>query len=508
MDFQDSAKYSMIEFNSIYPTFGAFLNHCFLTCGNGLGWSSDGRLIDDSDQTRIAELPALERLAATGGSNGVKPPRALKYALNIERIPDNIQERIGDPFISSLCEVDPKYSRIFHLPDNVESGWLDGAIALLIIVTQTPIENYSRYSMALRDVTYEKDEAKKAKAQERLEREKESYAKCIARAHELLADLRRRFPNHQWSNPMRTIKLDSNRPDFEDAAKSWPVSGAPVENLDEIVQPFIEALKFAYNWKITSEHISDDYVENAVRSLAEHTVKYGRSIVHEKVMENWEVKLFLEKSAQSENIDPLVAFLQKEPKRTGHFDHVLDPALQNLRGNGIRFYRKNRKKDIPYKGYPIGRDSRAGCLDIDYRFQVEQMDYDLNDQGRNALEVILGSLVTVVCEQGRREYVRDLMAALAKSDFGKKVKSDDEVEIDILMNKTSEKAQAQRVALTAHINAVLDAFVFTGENATVLSEDIPTMPEVAVEDKPVEMSAKTKERLERMARLAEILKEL
>lgn len=65
-------------------------------------------------------------------------------------------------------------------------------------------------------------------------------------------------------------------------------------------------------------------------------------------------------------VDPLRAFLNAQPELKkpswGEFDAAIGVAIKDLRKH-YRLDRKNKKKDVPYLGYPIGRESRAGCID-------------------------------------------------------------------------------------------------------------------------------------------------
>ena len=553
MKFSDAAKSSMIEFHSIFPTFGSFLNHTFLTNGNGLSWKKDGTLSDEGEQTKLAELPAIERIAATGGST-YQPPADLEYALNIETIPADIQNRINDPFIDHLCDISRKYSEIFSLPDNVQPDYLDAAIALLIIANETPLECFSAYKSALQETKFGNEE-KKQKAQTWVKRAEKEYEQGIAEARKFIGELRQRFPNHVWTNPMGKIVLDANRPDVPGSPKAWPVSGEPLTaaQMKELVAEFEAAIHFAYN--VTPKDNATP-LSKTLEGLAKDAAKMGRYYQNKKVMESYKVESFLEKPPSThviettivdqgymkpasfrktcscgwysvmfdygyrenqakneakehlaEHVDPFVKFLKKEKKKSSptRFDSMLDPVLENIRSQ-FDFVRKNEGADIPYNGYPIGRESRACCLDISYAFTAGSLEYNLDDQGRDALEVIVGSLITVAAEQGRRLYTAELQKVLETSAFGKETKADED-RIYKLMRSREEKPRekAQREAVTARIRAALDSFVFSGDNATVLSTELPTMPQVDVVnpvEEPINVDPEVKQRLiELMAQL-------
>lgn len=64
--------------------------------------------------------------------------------------------------------------------------------------------------------------------------------------------------------------------------------------------------------------------------------------------------------------------------------------------------RKNRGKSIPWKGYNIGKDDRATCLTPDEQLSAEGLEFNDEDQGRSAIEVIVGLAIQLGIEQGRR----------------------------------------------------------------------------------------------------------
>lgn len=62
--------------------------------------------------------------------------------------------------------------------------------------------------------------------------------------------------------------------------------------------------------------------------------------------------------------------------------------------------RKNIDKSIPYNGYENG--DLASCPSIKTLFNKESLEYNLNDQGRDALTIIIQAAIQVGIEQGRR----------------------------------------------------------------------------------------------------------
>lgn len=66
----------------------------------------------------------------------------------------------------------------------------------------------------------------------------------------------------------------------------------------------------------------------------------------------------------------------------------------------FKLTRKNKDLGIPYSGYDNG--DLTGCPGIQQLFSKESLDYNLGDQGRDALTVIVQAAIQVGIEQGRR----------------------------------------------------------------------------------------------------------
>src|SRR3989304_4553686 len=69
--------------------------------------------------------------------------------------------------------------------------------------------------------------------------------------------------------------------------------------------------------------------------------------------------------------------------------------------------RQNLHKDIPYDGFDIGHQQLAGCFHANETLSVKQLQFVLEDQGRDALDEILGLAVQLGIEQGRRVYRKE-----------------------------------------------------------------------------------------------------
>lgn len=81
------------------------------------------------------------------------------------------------------------------------------------------------------------------------------------------------------------------------------------------------------------------------------------------------------------------------------FDDMVKPFVRVLRF-AYKMNRQNQGKDIPYTGF--NHNVNHVCFPIDQKLSAEQLAYDKNEQGRDALEVIIGAILQVGIEQGRR----------------------------------------------------------------------------------------------------------
>ncbi len=58
--------------------------------------------------------------------------------------------------------------------------------------------------------------------------------------------------------------------------------------------------------------------------------------------------------------------------------------------------------DIPWSGPPLGKRERATCLPPIERLQNENLQWDLEDQGRDKLDALICLAIQIGIEQGRR----------------------------------------------------------------------------------------------------------
>jgi hypothetical protein len=83
------------------------------------------------------------------------------------------------------------------------------------------------------------------------------------------------------------------------------------------------------------------------------------------------------------------------------FTDICDPLVKALRF-AYKLERRNRDKNIPYKGPNIGPREQASCLAAKHQLTSEALIYSEEDQGRNADDEIIGLAIRLGIEQGRR----------------------------------------------------------------------------------------------------------
>jgi len=64
--------------------------------------------------------------------------------------------------------------------------------------------------------------------------------------------------------------------------------------------------------------------------------------------------------------------------------------------------RKNKNRSIPWNGLDIGEDEKCTCFSPKDQFHLDNLRYSEDEQGRDALDEILGLAVRLGIEQGRR----------------------------------------------------------------------------------------------------------
>lgn len=66
--------------------------------------------------------------------------------------------------------------------------------------------------------------------------------------------------------------------------------------------------------------------------------------------------------------------------------------------------RKNENKDVDWKGPDLPESLKSSSLPFDEALQVHNLKYDKEEQGRNAIDIIIGIAIQLGIEQGRRIY--------------------------------------------------------------------------------------------------------
>lgn len=83
------------------------------------------------------------------------------------------------------------------------------------------------------------------------------------------------------------------------------------------------------------------------------------------------------------------------------YQAIHDPIVKAIRF-AYDLIRKNQNRSIPWKGPSIGRPEAATSLEARNRLSAEMLRYSEEDQGRDALDEIIGVAIQIGIEQGRR----------------------------------------------------------------------------------------------------------
>lgn len=70
--------------------------------------------------------------------------------------------------------------------------------------------------------------------------------------------------------------------------------------------------------------------------------------------------------------------------------------------------RKNKRYSIPWKGLDIGEDSKVSCFSPDESLKYKNLKYSEREQGRDALDEIIGIAVQLGIEQGKRIFKKSI----------------------------------------------------------------------------------------------------
>jgi hypothetical protein len=95
-----------------------------------------------------------------------------------------------------------------------------------------------------------------------------------------------------------------------------------------------------------------------------------------------------------------------EGNKTADFSDIAGPLVAALKFC-YTLHRRNRNKNVPYKGFNIGDRQRACCLDADEALTAKNLRYNDEDQGRDAVTTIISLAIQLGIEQGRRITMND-----------------------------------------------------------------------------------------------------
>jgi hypothetical protein len=86
-----------------------------------------------------------------------------------------------------------------------------------------------------------------------------------------------------------------------------------------------------------------------------------------------------------------------------YIEDIVTPVVKAIRF-AFNLERKNENRSIPWSGPPIGRGAAANSLEAKTRLSAAMLRYSEENQGRDALDEIIGLAIQIGIEQGRRIY--------------------------------------------------------------------------------------------------------
>jgi len=95
----------------------------------------------------------------------------------------------------------------------------------------------------------------------------------------------------------------------------------------------------------------------------------------------------------------------------GHFETMVLPFVEAIKF-AYTMTRTNEGKNIPYDGYDIGRSEKAGSYGPEQTLSAGNLKYSKEEQCRDALTEILGLMMQIGIEQGRRMALNDVLERL------------------------------------------------------------------------------------------------
>lgn len=93
----------------------------------------------------------------------------------------------------------------------------------------------------------------------------------------------------------------------------------------------------------------------------------------------------------------------KWPKnnRAASIDDIIEPIIESLKF-AYELKRVNKGKSIPYSGLPLPRSFLVGDFQIKKKFSRKHLQWQFEEHGREALRIILCTLMQLGIEQGNR----------------------------------------------------------------------------------------------------------
>lgn len=91
---------------------------------------------------------------------------------------------------------------------------------------------------------------------------------------------------------------------------------------------------------------------------------------------------------------------------TVRFDDIINP-LRDAVDQLYTLKRVNKDMDVHWDGLDIGEATKATCHGPDHALSAESLKYDEEEQGRDAMRILLGIAVQLGIEQGRRIVAND-----------------------------------------------------------------------------------------------------
>ncbi len=104
-----------------------------------------------------------------------------------------------------------------------------------------------------------------------------------------------------------------------------------------------------------------------------------------------------------------------ENNETANFHDIVSPIRKAIEF-AYELRRINKQKNIPWGGFDIGEMEKITCFSPSDNLRYKHLKYSLEEQGRDALDEILGICIRLGIEQGRRKTIRKFKEQEVKHD--------------------------------------------------------------------------------------------